>query len=130
MDAAIRPRRPLSLAAASQAEVGKQDFAGVKGVASGTKKTVGVAYSRFAVRGTSNPSREPSKMNVTAVGLQLIDFSARPVQALKGLFWPTAAGDPRPAVGYWHVARIFAARENSTGATEGLESHNPDPSNS
>lgn len=55
-------------------------------------------------------------MDVTAVGLQLIDFSARPVQALKGPFWPTAVGDPRPAVGYWHVARIFAARKNSTGA--------------
>lgn len=62
MDAAIRPRRPLSLAAASQAEVGKQDFAGVKGVASGTRQS---GWPILAVRGTcavpATPAGSPAK---------------------------------------------------------------------
>lgn len=67
-------------------------------------------------------------LGLCRVGIQLIDFSARSVRALKVSAWPTVAGALRPTVGYWHVAlyRLWPGRrrKNSTG---GLESHNPDP---
>jgi hypothetical protein len=43
-------------------------------------------------------------LGLCGVGIQLIDFSARSVRALKVSAWSTVAGALRPTVGYWHVA--------------------------